>query len=241
MLKLLLIVLALGCSAVAGNGQQPEPGQACSTPSENAPVLVSNPEAVVTFRCDHATPLQLIQAVGRQTRLPIGIVLGGDPVLLTKTIRNFSLTRVGAKTALSEAIAGTGYSLEEANGALELIAGDLTPRQRQVLDHMYPDFKTSPNQVMVELAAQMTMWMQMEVDHVPGFGGSTLYSPDDERFTFVATPASTTEEIADRIVALGSRGMWTLTTDPYQRDGGWTDALKVDPYQHYSNLPNADH
>jgi hypothetical protein len=51
---------------------------ACLPHDEFAPVLVKNPGMKVTFKCDHATPLELIRAVGFQTRLPIGLVLGRD-------------------------------------------------------------------------------------------------------------------------------------------------------------------
>jgi hypothetical protein len=206
------------------------------------PVMIGiNTNAVVTFKSDHATPLQLIQATGRQTRVPIGVVLGKDPALLSKTSRSYNLENVDAKSALLEAIAGTGYSLNESNNVLVLIAGDLNPRQRMVLDHVYEDFEAGPDRTMVMLGGQLTMWMQAELDHVPGFGGSILYSPDDERFTLGDIRLATTEELANRIVSLGSKGMWTLTTDAFQRDGEWTDSVKIEPYQHYSNSPDTGH
>jgi hypothetical protein len=239
MLRLPLLLFALGCNAASGNGESGRT-QACSAQIEFAPVLVSNPDTVVTFTCDHASSLQLIQAAGRQTRLPIGIVLGNDPTILSRTMRSFSLAKLDAKSTLLEAIAGTGYSLNESNGTFVLIAGDLTSRQRQVLDHVYPDFKAGLDQTMVELGVQLTMWMQAEIDHVPGFGGSILYSLNDERFTFAATSPSTTEEIANGIVSMGSKGIWILRADAFQRPEGVTDAVKIEPYQHYSNMASSD-
>jgi hypothetical protein len=240
MLRLLLIFFLIGAHAVHGIGQ-PEQSQGRHSGIEVTPVIGSNLNAVVTFKSDHATPLQLIQATGRQTRVPIGVVLGRDPTLLSKAPHSYNLENVDAKSALLEAIAGTGYSLNESNNVFLLIAGDLNPRQRMVLDHVYQDFKAGPDRTMVMLGAQLTMWMQAELDHVPGFGGSILYSPDDERFTLGDIRLATTEELANRIVSLGSRGMWTLTTDAFQRDGEWTDSVKMEPYQHYSNKPNIDH
>ena len=125
MLRLPLLLFALGCNAASGNGESGRT-QACSAQIEFAPVLVSNPDTVVTFTCDHASSLQLIQAAGRQTRLPIGIVLGNDPTILSRKMRSFSLAKLDAKSTLLEAIAGTGYSLNESNGTFVLIAGDLT-------------------------------------------------------------------------------------------------------------------
>ncbi len=57
---------------------------------------------------------------------------------------------------------------------------------------------------------------------------------------FCAMPPSTTEEIANRIVSLGSKGMWILTMDGFDRTGEWTDGVEIEPYQHNSNLPNPD-
>jgi hypothetical protein len=240
MLRLLLIFFLIGAHAVHGIGQA-EQSQGSSSGIEVAPAIGINTNAVVTFRRDHATPLQLIQATGRQTRVPIGVVLGKDPTLLSEAPRSYNLENVDAKSSLLEAIAGTGYSLNESNNVLVLIAGDLNPRQRMVLDHVYEDFKAGPDRTMVMLGGQLTMWMQAELDHVPGFGGSILYSPDDERFTLGDIRLATTEELANRIVSLGSKGMWTLTADAFQRDGEWTDSVKIEPYQHYSNRPNTDH
>jgi hypothetical protein len=86
-----------------------------------------------------------------------------------------------------------------------VVAGDLTSRQQQILDHEYPDFKPGPHQTMVELGVQLPMWMRTEIDGEAGFGGSILGATNDERFKFEAMPPSTTEEIADRIVFLWVR------------------------------------
>lgn len=239
MSKLLLIIFALGCNSIYGNGQTAK-ARGCSVQSEFAPALADQATSEVTFVCDHATPHELIEAIGHQTRNPLGLVLGKDPNLLSKTRKAYALEKVDIRSALQEAIAGTGYSLKKSNQVFVLIAGDLTSRQRQVLDHEYPDFKSGSDQTMVELGVQLTMWMRTEIDHEAGFGGSILSATNDERFTFAAMPPSTTEEIANRIVSLGSKGLWTLRTDAFQRTSGATDAVEIEPYQHYSNLPNAD-
>jgi hypothetical protein len=239
MSRLLLIIFALGCNSIYGHGQT-EKAQGCSVQSEFAPVLVNNPNSVVTFKCDHATALQLIEATGRQTREPIGIVLGQDQTLLSKTRRTYNLEQLDGRSALLEAIAGTGYSLKTSNGVSVLIAGDLTSRQQRVLDHEYADFRSDPHQTMVGLGVQLTMWMRTEIDGASGFAGSILGATNDERFTFGAMATSTTEEIANRIVSLGSKGMWVLTTDAFDRTGKWTDGVGIEPYQHYSNSPNTD-
>jgi hypothetical protein len=234
-----LFIFLVGCSFVPISGQSAK-SQGCSVSGHFDSFLVSNPNSEVTFQCDHATALQLIEATGRQTRNPIGIVLGADPTLLLKTTRTYNLEKVDTRTALLEAMAGTGYSLREEDNVFMLIAGDLTSRQRQLLIHECSGFKSGSDRTMVMLGAELTMWIRMEVDREPGIGGSILSSTNDERFTLGAIPAATTEELANRIVSLGSKGLWILTMDAFQRDGEWTDSVEVEPYKHYSNLPNTD-
>jgi hypothetical protein len=234
-----LVIFLVGCSFIPASGQT-ERSQGCSVGIQFDPFLVSNPNSEVTFECDHATALQLIEATGRQTRNPLGIVLGEDRTLLSKTHRTYNLDKVDTKSALLEAIAGTGYSLREEDNVFVLVAGDLTSRQRLVLTHEYSGFRSGSDETMVELGAELTMWIRTEIDHENGFAGSILGSTNDERFTLGAIPAVTTEELANRIVSLGSKGMWVLTMDALERDGERTDGVEIKPYQHYSNLPNTD-
>jgi hypothetical protein len=135
-----LVIFLVGCCFIPASGQS-ERSQGCSAGAQLDPFFVSNPDLEVSFACDHATALQVIEATGRQTRHPLGIVLGEDPTLLSKTRRSYNLEKVGIKTALQEAIAGTGYSLREEDNVFVIVAGDLTPRQRQLLTHEWSGFK----------------------------------------------------------------------------------------------------
>jgi hypothetical protein len=233
----LAIVVLLGCSAISLSAQSNE-AQRCESKQEFAPVLVRNTRSKVTFKCDQATPLDLIRATGRQTRIPIGVVLGRDPSVLSKPGRSYDLESVDARFALLEAIQGTGYSLNEENHVLVLIAGDLTPRQERLLTQPYSDFKPGSNNTMVGLGVLLTTWMRATIDPMAGFGGSILGSANDERFTLGETLSGTTEEIANRIVSLGSKGMWTFKVEPSPPSGGSTDEVDIEPYQHYSNWAN---
>jgi hypothetical protein len=234
-----LVIFLIGCSFMRASGQT-EKSQDCSAGSEFDPFLISNPNSKVTFECGHATALQLIEATGRQTRNPLGVILGEDPTLLSKTQRTYHLDKVDTKSALLEAIAGTGYSLKEEDNVFVLVAGDLTSRQRQLLSHECSEFRSGSGETMVKLGAELTMWIRLEIDHENGFGGSILSSTNDERFTLGTMPAATIEELANRIVSLGSKGMWVLTMDAFERDDERTDGVEIQPYQHFSNLPNTD-
>ena len=81
-----------------------------------------------------------IRAVGFQARIPIGVVLGRDPDVLSTTTRRFDLVDSDAKSALLAAIEGTGYSIKQEGAVMVLFAGDLAPRQRELLAHQFSDF-----------------------------------------------------------------------------------------------------
>jgi hypothetical protein len=239
MWKVAAIIVLAGCGVICLSAQNRET-QGCATRGEFAPVSVSNPDSKVTFKCDRATPLDLIRAIGRQTRIPMGVVLGEDLGVLSKSSRSYDLEKVDARFALLEAIRGTDYSLEEENPVMVLMAGDLTPRQREPLTFSFSGFRPGSNRTMVELGVFLTERMRAAIDPDHGFGGSVGSSTNDERFTMEGTPAATTEEIANRIVSLGSKGMWIFRAHASPASGASTDEILIEPYQHYSNRANAD-
>jgi hypothetical protein len=239
MRRVAAIALLAGCGAVYLSAQS-DGTQGCAAQGALVPVLVANSGPKVTFQCERATPLDLIRAVGRQTRIPLGVILGSDPDALSKSIRSFDLEQVDAKFALLKAIQDTGYSLKEENQVIVLTAGDLSSRQRSLLALRYsiprPTHKTS----MIELSFDLTMRMRnaMDPDSKYGFGASISTSSNEEQFTLEEALAGTTEQMANKIVSLGSKGMWILKSDPPPPSGALTDQLVIQPYQHYSNRPN---
>lgn len=195
------------------------------------PGVVGSAGSMVTFKCDRVTPLDVVRSVGRQTRIPIGVALGEDPRALSKSSQSFDLEKVDAKLALLAAIQGTGYSLKEEDHVMVLVAGDLTPRQRSLLAYSFPGFSPEPNQSMVELGIRLTALMRSVTEPQRGFGSSISLSANEERFTLEGTSAATTEEIADRIVSLGSKGMWIFRADASSTTGASADEVTIEPYQ----------
>lgn len=211
----------------------------CSTPMDYEPVLVDNHAQQVTFKCVQATPLELIQAVGRQTRIPIGIVFGRDANALTKERHSYDLENVTPETALQEAAHDADYTLNQEGAVWVLVADDLSSRQSSLLLQTYSDFNVRELCTLVELGVSLTMWMQAAANpKIQGFGGSILHSLNDERLTLKVPPSSNTEEIANAIVSLGSKGMWMLKAAPDSPNDALNDQVEIEPYQHYSNRPN---
>jgi hypothetical protein len=227
--------LVLIVTSVVSLRAETQKAQSCLPQMEFAPIVVVNPGNKVTFRCGQATPLELIRATGYQTRIPIGLVLGRDRNALSKIKHSYNLQGVDAMAALREATKGTGYSLKEENHVFILRAGDVTPRQQQILGFQYSDFKPGTDQTMVALGETLTMWMRALLDPKTGFAMEILSSTNEERFSVSIPQGATTEEIANRIVILGSRGMWILRASATSPSGSLTDRVEIEPYQHYSN------
>jgi hypothetical protein len=82
------------------------------------------------------------------------------------------------------------------------------------------------------------MWMRAAVHPEIGFSASILGSTNDEKFTLKAPPSSSTEQLANIIVSLGSKGLWMLRAAPDYSDDVSHDKVEIEPYQHYSNKPN---
>jgi hypothetical protein len=71
--------------------------------------------------------------------------------------------------------------------------------------------------------------MRAAIDPQAGFGASIGGATNDERFSLKAIPWATTEEIADRIVSPGSKGMWIFRADAYPPTGASTDEVVIEP------------
>src|SRR5215470_1722368 len=223
--------LLMSCTLAVLHAQSHEV-DGCTTQMEYAPALVANPDLLVTFKCN-APPLDLIRAVGRQTRIPIGVVLGREPSVLTSKQRSYNFEKVAAEVALREAAHDADYTLRQEGPVWVLVANDITSRQSSLLALRYPDFKQADPSPMFHMGVGLTMWMQAASHpEIQGFGGSIGGSTNDEKLTLEVHPSSSTEEIANAIVSLGSKGIWILRTAPDDFDDPSKDKLEIEPYQH---------
>jgi len=180
--------------------------------------------------------MDLIRAVGFQTRLPLGIVLGTDGEALSQKVNSYDLDRMDAVAALRLAIDGTGYSLREESGVVVITAGDLSPQESNLLSHAFSDFRPGERESMVELGFALTMWLGSVVDPKRSYAASIPGSTNDERFTIHFADGATSEEIANEIVRQGSKGLWVLNVGS-SSSGSPKDEVVIEPYQHYSNAP----
>jgi hypothetical protein len=161
----------------------------------------------------NATLLETITAVGLQTHVPIGVVLGGKDDVLCKTRRSFSFKDTPPRSALEQAASLVNYSVEERNGVLLLTAPDVTAHQRQWLTHRFERFPAEAR-TMHLLSADLSGWLWSEVDHGGSWGTSIGDSAQAYKIDLPLLENMTTEEIADRVVTTGPGGMWILHATP---------------------------
>jgi hypothetical protein len=211
----------------------------CLPRGDYIPALVPNPDNKVTFQCQSGTPLDLIVAVGFQTRSPIGVVLGQDTAALTRTPRAFNLDVVDVQTALSAAIEGTGYTIRNEDGVTVLTAGDLAPHQRDLLLHTFSGFGGKYTNRMVCWGINLTIALRRAVHSSSGFAASCSTSPNDEEFALTLPASPTTEEIANAIVSQDSHGIWVFRVPATVPPGDPTETVEIITYQHYTNRPVA--
>lgn len=223
-------------SAVAGTTQA-SARAVCVTEMEYAPRVFTVIQDRVTFRCKDATSLDLIYAVGRQTRHPIGILLGADAHALERVHRSYNIRSEEGWGVLQQSIQGTGYALRADDNTWIIEAPDLTERQRRVLQTRLPKFAASG--VLNRIQAELQMALIATERPVLGFGGSVLSSLNDEKLTLPEMQNATLEETADRIAWLGSHALWVLHATP-REDSECQDYVEFQGYQHYSDRGTDD-
>lgn len=194
-----VLVLSTGTlRAQTSAGSDPQPGQ-------------------VTFRAE-ARALDAIIAIGLATHAPIGLLPGQDTTALCKTRYRFNLTDMDATTALLTVAQQMQYSWYEEDGVMILRAPDLTPRQTELIERRIPEFPAQERQVTALLSANLgiALWV---IDHPnQGYGGSIGHGTNDVRLSLPQLKDVTALQVANRVVTMGSGGIWMSGIRPQATD-----------------------
>jgi hypothetical protein len=121
-----------------------------------------------------ATPLETLAEIGLQTRVPIGIIPGRDAGALCRTKTTFVFLGEDPRSAL-DAIAQTlHYTLNQEEGVFVLAAPDVTPHQRDVLDHRFRVYRTARKSIVQSISPQLSeaLWVASGKPAPVGYGGS---------------------------------------------------------------------
>jgi len=184
----------------------------------------------VTFVSADTTALRAVLEVGQQTRQPLGIIFGANPQKLCEIRHAFNIRSDQPRDALDEVLGNTGYSIEDDDGVLVLIPPDLMSWQQTLLDYRYESFPQEEPVPMTLLAARLTEWMWAAAAPMQGYGASIMYSPDAEKVQLGTVKGESTEEIANQIVKLGSKGVWMLQPNKGNSKGPTDEQISVYSY-----------
>jgi hypothetical protein len=127
-----------------------------------------------------ATPLETLGEIGLQTRVPIGIIPGSDAGALCRTKTTFVFLGEDPRSAL-DAIAQTlHYTLNQEEGVFVLAAPDVTPHQRDVLEHRFPVYHYGKKSIVQSISMQLSaaLWVAFSKPASVSYGGSIEHSVD---------------------------------------------------------------
>jgi hypothetical protein len=125
-----------------------------------------------------ATPLETLGEIGLQTRVPIGIIPGSDAGALCRTKTTFVFLGEDPRSAL-DAIAQTlHYTLNQEEGVFVLAAPDVTPHQRDVLEHRFPVYHSGRKSIVQQISMQLSaaLWVAFSKPAPVSYGGSNDHS-----------------------------------------------------------------
>lgn len=102
-----------------------------------------------------------------------------------------------------------GYHVDESGPVLLVTPKDGAPEVvEEALQHRWERFPAQ-NSVMREMGMTLNGWISVVVDRQHGFAVASASNSEEEVVHLPASENLSSEEIADRIVSLGSKGFWT--------------------------------
>ena len=169
----------------------------------------------VTFRRESVTPLSALLSIALQHDVPLGIIFGEKP-LLCEEPRSLDIKGLSLQDAFAAAVSGTGYTVSMVQKVYVLRAPDTTEHENSILNHRFDRF-SAPKTTMSGIGGQLAGYLETVVDGAKGFALDILSNPDEKPLDIGVINNATTEEIANRIVLLGHKGVWIFRATPVPR------------------------
>jgi hypothetical protein len=176
----------------------------------------------------HATPLELIREIGLQTRVPIGIIPGQDANALCKSKSTFVFLGDDPRDALDAIAQQVHFTLNQEDGVFVLTAPDVTPHQRDVLDHRFRMYRTGRKMIVQVISVQLSeaLWAAYTKPTVAGFAGSIPSSVDAPKISLPPVLHNVTaQDIATLVVKSGPGGIYLSHISPARVSS--SDDLKI--------------
>jgi hypothetical protein len=202
---LALAILCLFATVTAGNVKR----------APAAPTVPPTP-ALVNLSMK-ATALETLGEIGLQTRVPIGIIPGSDAGALCRTKTTFVFLGEDPRSALDAMAQQLQYTLNQVDGVFLLMAPDITPHQREVLEHRFRVYRTGRKLIVQMISVQLSeaLWDALGKSVSAGYGGSIYHSADAPQIPLPPVLHNVTaQDIAGIAVKSGTGGIYLSRIQP---------------------------
>jgi hypothetical protein len=185
---------------------------------------------LITYVASGGSALQAISAIGRNSGVPIGVILGKEHNHLCEMGEAFKIVNASPRAALAEVAARRSYTLVEQSGVLILAAPDIEDWQSKMLEYRFPTYPSEQRASMQSLGVTLTGWIRMVLGHEHTFAASISSSPDARKYSLNAIELASIQDIADRIVSLPGGGIWVLKPSVQNPEGAQDEEVQVRSY-----------
>lgn len=151
---------------------------------------------------------------GSERRIPIGIVLEtGKPRQLCEQDRQVTVRDRPISEFIDELLAKSNYAWSVNDDVIVVRPAHATDQQSRVLSITFDSFGGIPT-TMQGLGIVLNTWVYSQLHpEAKGYGGNILSSLDADQFPHFEVRDASVEQILNKIVSLGSKGMWLFQLD----------------------------
>jgi|GEM_PF-6149827 len=183
-----LVALVAGLGRIASSQMQPRP----------SPVLLS------------------MELAAREAGVPAGIVLRKGVDLCHEMNHSAEFLPSDPMQRIRTLADQYGYHVDESGPVLKVMPKDGMPGELDIaLHHHWPRFPKIDG-IPREMGMTLSGWMFTVVNPGQGFAISSASNGMEERVHLPASEEVSSEEIANRIVSLGSKGIWIAWQNQHQ-------------------------
>ncbi len=189
-------------------------------------------KSVVTHKVPAKELIVPAIALARRDRIPAGVIVGRESycALVPNLAQSFATGTV--KEAFAEIAKATGGSVTTDGKVLVLRVGTPPKRLSKALSFKFPRFPKVDG-TLPDLGALLDGWMLSTLPENNGFGSSIGISPGEETLHLPESTNVSVQEVADKMVSLGSKGIWiAMDTNDDSSDSART--MSIDLYS-YAN------
>lgn len=161
-----------------------------------------------------ASIMHALTNLGNDRRIPIGIVLEtGNPHQLCEENRQVTIRNRPISDFIDELLAHSNYAWSVTDGVIVIRPAHVTDQLNRVLSITFDRFGGIPT-TMQGFGIVLNTWVYSELHpEVKGYGGNILSSLDADQFSHFEVRDSSVEQILNKIISLGTKGMWLFQLD----------------------------